>query len=238
MQRKFLSPIAPSGRSAPEVIFRRLSEAILTGELGAGDRLPPERELAVALGVATMTLRRALSMLREIGLLSTVRGRHGGNFIADDVADSVLKVAQTIKLTRSEMRDLADWRRAVSGEACYLAAERGTKQALDEIAQASRSFDEAVVELSSMRMADARFHRLVAEASESAYLLREEEQIQLELNKLILARTYLKTSQPLLLKCHEPIVTALLRREGARARLEMVAHAETTYNWSVGLTTQ
>jgi GntR family transcriptional repressor for pyruvate dehydrogenase complex len=235
MQRKFTVPIPSAGRSAPEVIFRRLSEAIGTGELLAGDRLPAENDLASSLGVAPMTLRRALSMLREIGLLRTVRGRYGGNFVVDDVAPVFAKVAQTIKLTRSEMRDLADWRRAISGEACFLAAERASKQQLKDISRASQTFDQAVAELSSMRMADAQLHCMIAQASESARLLQEEEQIQLELNKLVLARAYLKTSQPMLLRCHEKIVNALLRRDGTRARVEMISHAETTYNWSVGL---
>src|ERR1700677_125812 len=126
MQQKFLAPVGPMGRSAPELIFRQWSGAMSTGDLKAGDRLPAESELADALGVAPMTLRRALSMLREIGLIHTTRGRYGGNFVAENVGVHLMEVARKIPLTRSEMRDLADWRRAISGEACFLAAERGT----------------------------------------------------------------------------------------------------------------
>jgi DNA-binding FadR family transcriptional regulator len=38
-----------------------------------------------------------------------------------------------------------------------------------------------------------------------------------------------------LLRCHDPIVNAIIRRDAVRARVEMLAHVETTYNWGVGL---
>jgi GntR family transcriptional repressor for pyruvate dehydrogenase complex len=235
MQQKFLAPVGPMGRTAPELIFRQLSEAMSTGDLKAGDRLPAESELADALGVAPMTLRRALSMLREIGLIHTTRGRYGGNFVAENVGVHLMEVARKIPLTRSEMRDLADWRRAISGEACFLAAERGTPEDFAAIALGSAAFDDAVAELPTMRVADARFHRLVAEGSKSPRLMREEGEIQLEMNKLILTRAYLRASRPMLLRCHEPIANAIIRRDAGRARIEMLAHVETTYNWGVGL---
>ena len=235
MQLKFLAPVGPIGRTAPELIFRQLSEAMSTGDLKAGDRLPPESELAEALGVAPMTLRRALSMLREMGLIHTTRGRYGGNFVAENVGVHLMEVARKIPLTRSEIRDLADWRRAISGEACFLAAERGTQENFDAIALGSSAFDDAVAKLTAMRVADARFHHLVAEASRSPRLVREEGEIQLEMNKLILTRPHLRTSQPMLLRCHDPIVNAIIRRDAVRARVEMLAHVETTYNWGVGL---
>ena len=221
--------------SAPDVIFRRLSESIATGELAAGVKLPPETELASSMGVALMTLRGALAMLREAGLIRTARGRNGGNFVADDVGMRLVDAASGIQLTRGEIRDLTDWRRAISGEACYLAAERGTEEEFEHIAHMSREFDGCVADLPTMRMADARLHKLIAKASGSGRLIHYEAEIQIEMNRLVLARQPLKGYAPHLVKSHVPLVTAITQRNGELARQEMLAHAEETFNWGVGL---
>jgi GntR family transcriptional regulator len=72
-----------SGPPAYAQIEERLAEAITGGDLGAGDRLPPERVLAERFGVSRMTLRQALDSLEHRGLLVRTRGRKGGTFIAE-----------------------------------------------------------------------------------------------------------------------------------------------------------
>jgi len=57
-------------------VLRRLEGDIRTGRLAHGERLAPERELGVRLGVARNTLRRALLDLEKRGLVES-RGRHG-----------------------------------------------------------------------------------------------------------------------------------------------------------------
>jgi len=75
-----LTPISPRepAHQAAEQVLRR---AILRGELTAGERLPPERELAVKLGVSRLTLRSALAMLDAAGLISV---RHGSGYVVRD----------------------------------------------------------------------------------------------------------------------------------------------------------
>ncbi|HEY2288161.1 MAG TPA: GntR family transcriptional regulator [Streptosporangiaceae bacterium] len=60
-----------------------LAGAIAAGQLAAGDRLPPEHDLAEWLGVSRMTLRHALSELAQRGLVTRTVGRHGGTFVAE-----------------------------------------------------------------------------------------------------------------------------------------------------------
>lgn len=52
-----------------------IRRAIGEGELQAGERLPPARDLAAACGVNTNTVLRALRDLRDSGLLEFRRGR-------------------------------------------------------------------------------------------------------------------------------------------------------------------
>jgi GntR family transcriptional regulator len=65
-------------------IEAQLAERISSGGLQAGERLPPERELARALGVSRMTVRQALDTLARRGLVDRGVGR--GTFVRAHVA--------------------------------------------------------------------------------------------------------------------------------------------------------
>ena len=52
-----------------------LAAKIAAGDFPAGSRLPSEAELAETYEVAKMTVRRALEVLRERGLVRTLHGR-------------------------------------------------------------------------------------------------------------------------------------------------------------------
>jgi GntR family transcriptional regulator len=57
-----------------------LRQAIQSGELPAGTKLPAGRELATQWGVALMTVQKAIDRLRDAGLVVSHRGR--GVFVA------------------------------------------------------------------------------------------------------------------------------------------------------------
>lgn len=65
-----------------------LREKIMGGELRAGDRIPSEEELAGEHGLSRMTVRRAISMLSDEGLLRGERGR--GTFVIEPRMDGGL----------------------------------------------------------------------------------------------------------------------------------------------------
>jgi DNA-binding transcriptional MocR family regulator len=60
-------------------IYRRLADAIAEriarGQLAVGDRLPPQREIASALGINVTTVTRAFSTLQQRGLVEARPGR-------------------------------------------------------------------------------------------------------------------------------------------------------------------
>ncbi|MFG2620439.1 GntR family transcriptional regulator [Streptomyces sp. NPDC048507] len=58
-----------------EQVAGALRRAIAEGECAPGDRIPPARDLAGALGVNANTVLRALRALRDEGLLEFRRGR-------------------------------------------------------------------------------------------------------------------------------------------------------------------
>jgi GntR family transcriptional regulator len=75
--------IERSGVPLHAAIARKLTDAILAGDLVPGSRLPPERELASSLGVSRMTVRQALGELERQGHLRRVVGRAGGTFVTE-----------------------------------------------------------------------------------------------------------------------------------------------------------
>jgi GntR family transcriptional regulator len=70
-----------TGRASEEV-RRILADQIAAGYLRPGQRLGAERALAAELGVSRATLRQALAVLEEGGMVRRVPGRGGGTFVS------------------------------------------------------------------------------------------------------------------------------------------------------------
>src|SRR3954451_14159986 len=74
-----LSPAATTAALVSDYLRR----IVHRGELGPGDRLPAERQLAVCLGGGRVTLREALQERETEGYLVRRRGVTGGAFVTD-----------------------------------------------------------------------------------------------------------------------------------------------------------
>lgn len=74
---------APKQTPGSLPLYLQISELLIrdiaAGRLIDGSRLPPEREMAADLGIAVGTLRQALKVLAEKGLLESIQG--SGNYI-------------------------------------------------------------------------------------------------------------------------------------------------------------
>ncbi len=228
------SPLQVEG--AVERIVRRLGEAIGSGVLQPGERLPPELELAERLDVAPMTLRQALAILRDAGYVETRRGRGAGTFVVEDIARPLAQARRVP--TGEELRDLIDWRRAVAGETAYLAAARCSPTTRALIAEAAAQAEaSAFGDFAGYRLADSAFHLAVAEATGSARLVAAETAIQAELGEILGSLPGSESVEAVRASTmgHTPILAAILQSDAPKARDAMVAHVEATYDWIVGL---
>lgn len=70
-----------SDRPPYRLLADDLRRQILVGRLGPGDQVPPSRVLGEDYGIADMTARSAVRVLRDEGLVYTEPGR--GTFVAD-----------------------------------------------------------------------------------------------------------------------------------------------------------
>ena len=96
-------------------LYRQLRDAILTGRIRAGDRLPPTRELADRVDVSRNTVLVAYDRLRAEGFLETRVG--SGTFVGADV-----RPRASAGVTDSPLRARALWDRI--GEGRDLSASR------------------------------------------------------------------------------------------------------------------
>jgi GntR family transcriptional regulator, transcriptional repressor for pyruvate dehydrogenase complex len=159
----------------------RLGRAIGMGLLRPGDRLPPEGQLAVDLGISPVTLRSALGILRSAGLVETRRGRGGGTQVSGDGSpDGVL--GDEPLLTPDELRDLVDYRR-VEGGVAWLAAERATVEQIDYLEALVREMKETRG-FDPWSERDGLFHLIVADASGSRRLVEQVAAVRGEVYRL------------------------------------------------------
>ena len=115
--------------TASDSAVRFLRAMIFSGELGPGDRLPPERDLGARLGISRMTLRLALKALESTGYIVTTRGSHGGSRVAD--ADSLVRCWNLwMREHAGELDDIFEFREAIESKLAALLADRRSEEDL------------------------------------------------------------------------------------------------------------
>jgi GntR family transcriptional repressor for pyruvate dehydrogenase complex len=223
--RTVFSPVPV--RNAFEVTVERLAQGIRLGVLVAGDRLPPERELADTLGVSRVTLREAIKALRDADLVESRRGRGGGTFV---VAPTRRRTRSREKIEESIAHSLEDalaLRRVVEPGAAALAAGR-TLTAADRAAL-RRYLDAATnCRPGTRRQADSRLHLAIAALGGSASVTAVVADVQMRLDELLRAIPVLPANIAHSDQQHAAIVEAILGGQADVARAEMEEHVDGT----------
>ncbi|MDR6970403.1 GntR family transcriptional regulator [Leifsonia shinshuensis] len=174
--------LADAGRA--EQVARRLADAIVLGVLAPGERLPSEAELARRFGVALVTTREGLGMLRQDGLLETRRGRDGGSFVVrPGDPDDALLTTRLRGLSQVELGDLAVYVTAIAAGCADRAAERATAEDDARLRAwlAAADFSKAP----EARRSAGGFLLELAVLSQSTRLVREQLRLQAEFGPLL-----------------------------------------------------
>jgi len=108
-------------------VVEQIQEAILAGQLKIGEQLPAERKLIDMFGVSRGTLREALRVLQQKGLIEIKTGVTGGSIIRGVTTEQFSEnLAMLIRYQKVALRDLAEFREGIEGTVALLAAERAT----------------------------------------------------------------------------------------------------------------
>jgi GntR family transcriptional repressor for pyruvate dehydrogenase complex len=105
----------------------QIAEKVRTGELRPGNRLPGERSLAAQMEISRPTLREAVKVLVDAGVLEVRRGPGGGMYVATDVVPTDL-VRHSASLRLAEIAAVLEARRILEPRVAQLAAERATDE--------------------------------------------------------------------------------------------------------------
>lgn len=208
-----------------EEIARILRLRIQSGELIAGDRLPPERRLAHEFAVARPTLREALKILNVEGFLRTRQGASGGSFVSG-LERPLQEWIRNMRANPDQLNDIVDFRLVLEKGAAALASERRQPEDLSLLHQAVEDLSTCTSQV-LYRQADTRFHNGVAVAARSPKLLRAIREIRGELfTPIDLVDDHLDIDGT---KAeHSSILAAIRVGNGKKAALEMEAHIEKT----------
>lgn len=158
---------------AASAVARRLRTAIGLGVLANGEKLPRELDLARQLGVTAFSLREALGTLRAEGLIVTRVGKNGGSYVSHlPVSDAVVG-EELLRWSATELRDLGDWRAALTTYAAWLAARRDPVVTADRLLVCAAELD-AATGAAEGRRAMGRFHVELSAGAQSMRLTRAE----------------------------------------------------------------
>jgi DNA-binding FadR family transcriptional regulator len=159
---------APRPRTTVDDVQTTLKNMIHRGELGPGDRLPPERQLCAKLQVSRSSLREALNALRADGYVEVRRGATGGTFITR-LDEPYSRWLAWLRADSSRLRDIINVRTAVECQIAWLAAENQTAEDLQRLSATLSGGVEALTPREFREM-DGRFHATLAELAGSARL--------------------------------------------------------------------
>ena len=173
LERSF-EPVAT--RRTFEEAVEQIAEKIKAGDLHTGDRLPSERELAAQMRISRPTLREAIKVLTEAGVLEVRRGQSGGIFVASElIPRELLRSRQEIRF--GEIAGVLEARRLLEPRVAQLAAVHATE---DDFAAMARTIerqrelaasDDFLSHEDLFLQLDLKFHLTLARATRNATIV-------------------------------------------------------------------
>ena len=220
----------PRGTSS-EQIATEIRRYIARNGLGPGERLGTEQELAREFGVSRPTLREALSLLAGTHLIRASRGPGGGVFVASTPNEGLgrhlsASIASMLETDSVSLHELVEARIHLEVPLAGLAAENATAETVEELEAAIAEAKGNHPASDEFRLADARFHRVIARQSGNE-LLRAFTSWTLDvLQPSLIARIGGAIDGDQILRQHRDIVRAIRRGQPAGAQRAMRRHLE------------
>lgn len=199
--------LAPLG----EVVYERLTDMIISGEVAPGDRLR-ELQIATQFGTSRVPVREALQRLADDGWIVRV---HGAG-------------ARVTTPTRTDVDELFDLRRILEAEAVRLAVRHLSLGSAESIRAHITAAHEAVDRNDSRAIAEAnrRFHAEIAELSNSKLLCKILHDLERRVQWMFAFVAINRANHSL--KEHSDLIDAMLDRDVTLAVKITEHHVEST----------
>jgi DNA-binding FadR family transcriptional regulator len=153
-------------------VVEQIQSAILDGRLKTGDTLPSERQLKEMFNISRGTLREALRVLEQKGLIEIKLGVGGGSVVkkvnAEQVSESLGLLIQSQKVS---LNHLAEFREDVEGIVAARAAKRSTNADIEQlkklVAAARKCVDAGPAQRNAFIEIDKQIHMTLARVAEN-----------------------------------------------------------------------
>lgn len=151
-------------------IVEQIEDAIATGSLRPGERLPSERELVTQFGASRSTVREALRVLESNGIVRSRPGDpHGPEILPFSPHGLAKQMTRLTRVDQLSIADLVSFRMILDGSANMLAARLRSVPELAAIEKTIVVMEQAIdAGFEEFSEADVAFHDAVARASRNA----------------------------------------------------------------------
>jgi GntR family transcriptional repressor for pyruvate dehydrogenase complex len=211
--------------SLSEKIVDRLLQLIREKQLKPGDRLPPERELAVSMGVSRPSLREAL---RALSVMKIIENRQGsGTYITSLEPEMLIEHLDfIIALNDKAFLDLFQARKILEVGLVALAAQSINEDELAALETCLKRSEASINDPEAFLQTDLELHQRIAEAARNQILTLFVKSIN-DLNIASRRRTgELRAVRELTLKDHHLILAALTAQDPKLAAQAMRDHLD------------
>jgi DNA-binding FadR family transcriptional regulator len=157
----YLEPREAGTRGA--AVLDALAGMIERAGLQVGDRLPPEVQLAEALGVGRSTMREALNRWEGLGIIRRRRG--DGTYLSARVQTSAGAVPVMVQLEGAALLRLLEVRRSLESDVVRKAALHASPAQRAEIGELCDQLLAIIARGENYREADAAFHAAISDAT-------------------------------------------------------------------------
>ncbi|MFI2783458.1 FadR/GntR family transcriptional regulator [Streptomyces sp. ALB3] len=166
----FTSLLRPVVReSSVSEVAKRLLDHLSEGNLKPGTRLPAERQLADALGVARSSVRGALSALDVLGIIEIRPG--SGSYVREGTSEFLPRaISWGLMLGQRRTRDLVEVRTFLEGMSARLAADRASEADVERLEGHQERMREAGTDVKAFIDAEIAFHLETADIARNTVL--------------------------------------------------------------------
>ena len=212
-------------KSTTTRVFETLYEMIATGGLRAGEKLPPQDELARQLGVSRNTLREAVNKLSTMGLLVSRQGV-GTVVEAPNPGSYLTSLSGQFLLDPLSVREFIEARISIERTTVRLAVERANSKDIDQVKSILKQQRKALeqADVNEFTRHDAAFHFKLAEMSANRVLHKFLETIQDMLQRFIGEVSELPGAMEEAFAFHTRMIAAIDARNADVAEKEIVLH--------------
>ncbi|MGH8660841.1 MAG: FadR/GntR family transcriptional regulator [Burkholderiales bacterium] len=213
------------GGRLPAAIAEQIREAIFSGRLLPGERLPSERDFAKIFGASAVVVREALHTLQAAGLLEIRYGATGGAFVAELTHRPLTESLSTLlRVGKTTIAQITEARLVIEPEVAGFAAIRRRAKLL---APLERNLEETTSRLERKREArllNLEYHKLLVEITGNPFFIAclcslienlEGNTAYMDLNMGAVTDT---------LEYHQRIFRAVKRGDAAEAAQQMRRH--------------